>query len=257
MKHSAGEFYTSKRQHNGWVFDSRTKMIVLIELDMLIFLGRSLLYETGVFLLCSLILLVGGQRKTAIKYIGLFAVFVGIEHLIRPYMSHFSVSLIYFTVVIIRKVLPVLILAKWLIATTEVSAFVAALWEMRPPRNIIITGSVIFRCFPTIREEWTAIQSAMRMRGIECNVRNFLLKPSETITYTLIPLFISILNISDELAQAALCRGLDNPGHHTCMTEIGFKRQDVALLILVTGIFAGVCIVHLQKTWLSMLMVRL
>ena len=117
MKQTASVPYKTKRQHNGWVFDPRTKMIVLIELDMLILLSRSLLYETGVFLLCSLILLVGGQRKTAIKYIGLFVIFVGIEHLIRPYMAHFSVSLIYFAVVIIRKVLPVFILAKWLIAT--------------------------------------------------------------------------------------------------------------------------------------------
>ena len=240
MKQAASVPYKTKRQ-NEWTFDPRTKVLLLIELDMLIFLSRSLLYETGVFLLCSLILLVGGQRKTAIKYIGLFVIFVGIEHLIRPYMAHFSVSLIYFAVVIIRKALPVFILAKWLIATTEVSAFVAALWKMRLPRNMIITGSVIFRCFPTIREEWTAIQSAMRMRGIECNARNLLLKPSETITYTLIPLFISILNISDELAQAALCRGLDNPGRHTCMTEIGFRLPDVIFLIIITGIFTGLC----------------
>ena len=244
MKQTASVPYKTKRQ-NDWAFDPRTKVLLLIELDMLIFLGRSLFYETGVFLLCSLILIVGGQCKMSLKYIGIFVIFAGIEHLIRPYMAHFSVSLIYFAVVIIRKVLPVFILAKWLVATTKVSAFVAALWKMRLPRNMIITGSVIFRCFPTIREEWTAIQSAMRMRGIECNARNLLLKPSETITYTLIPLFISILNISDELAQAALCRGLDNPGRHTCMTEIGFRLPDVIFLILVTGIFAGMCIVRI------------
>ncbi|MFC1239665.1 energy-coupling factor transporter transmembrane component T [Treponema vincentii] len=240
MKQTASMPYKTKRQ-NDWAFDPRTKVLLLIELDMLIFLGRSLFYETGVFLLCSLILIVGGQCKMSLKYIGIFVIFAGIEHLIRPYMAHFSVSLIYFAVVIIRKVLPVFILAKWLIATTEVSAFVAALWEMRLPRNMIITGSVIFRCFPTIREEWTAIQSAMRMRGIECNARSLLFKPSETITYILIPLFISILNISDELAAAALCRGLDNPGTHTCMTEIGFRLPDVIFLILITGIFTGLC----------------
>jgi len=244
MKHAAGGLYKTERQ-SGWNFDPRTKVIMLIELDILIFLGRSLFYETGVFLLCSLILMVGGQCKTSLKYIGIFAVFIGMEHLIRPYMSHFSVSLVYFAVAIIRKVLPVFILAQWAVATTEVSAFVAALWKMRFPRNMIITGSVIFRCFPTIREEWTAIQSAMRMRGIEWNARNIVLKPSETITYTLIPLFISILNISDELAAAALCRGLDNPQPHTCMTEIGFKLQDIIFLILVMSIFAGVCTVRI------------
>ena len=219
MKQTASVPYKTKRQ-NEWTFDPRTKVLLLIELDMLIFLGRSLFYETGVFLLCSFILIVGGQFKTSVKYIGIFVIFAGIEHLIRPYMAHFPVSLIYFAVVIIRKVLPVFILAKWLIATTEVSAFVAALWEMRLPRNMIITGSVIFRCFPTIREEWTAIQSAMRMRGIECNARSLLFKPSETITYILIPLFISILNISDELAAAALCRGLDNPGRGCPKTSV-------------------------------------
>ena len=245
MKHSAGGLYTTKRQNNGLVFDPRTKLILLIEFDILIFLGRSLFYEMGVFLLCSLILAVGGHRRNSIKCIGIFAICATIEQLIHPYMSHFLISLVYFAVALIRKVLPIFILTKWSVETTKVSAFVAALWKMRLPKNMIITGSVIFRCFPTIREEWTAIQSAMRMRGIECNARSLLFKPSETITYILIPLFISILNISDELAAAALCRGLDNPGTHTCMTEIGFKRQDVALLILVTGIFAGMCIVRI------------
>ena len=54
---------------------------------MLIFLGRSLFYETGVFLLCSFILIVGGQFKTSVKYIGIFVIFTGLEHLIRPYMK--------------------------------------------------------------------------------------------------------------------------------------------------------------------------
>ena len=245
MKQVAGGIYKTKQQNNGLVFDPRTKLILLIEFDILMFLGRSLFYEMGVFLLCSLILAVGGHRRNSIKCIGIFAICAAIEQLIHPYMSHFLISLVYFAVALIRKVLPIFILTKWSVETTKVSAFVAALWKMRFPKNMIITGSVIFRCFPTIREEWNAIQSAMRMRGIECNARSLLFKPSETITYILIPLFISILNISDELAAAALCRGLDNPGAHTCMTEIGFKRQDAALLILVTGIFAGMCTVRI------------
>ena len=49
MKHSAGGLYTTKRQNNGLVFDPRTKLILLIEFDILMFLGRSLFYEMGVF----------------------------------------------------------------------------------------------------------------------------------------------------------------------------------------------------------------
>ena len=33
MKQAASELYKTKRQHSGWVFDPRTKMIALIELD--------------------------------------------------------------------------------------------------------------------------------------------------------------------------------------------------------------------------------
>lgn len=47
------------------------------------------------------------------------------------------------------------------------------------------------------------------MRGIALNLRNMITKPSETIVHLLVPLFISVLNIIDELAAAALCRGLD------------------------------------------------
>ena len=113
MKHSAGGLYTTKRQNNGLVFDPRTKLILLIEFDILMFLGRSLFYEMGVFLLCSLILAVGGHRRNSIKCIGIFAVCAAIEQLIHPYMSHSLISLVYFAVALVRKVLPIFILTKW------------------------------------------------------------------------------------------------------------------------------------------------
>ena len=54
------------------------------------------------------------------------------------------------------------------------------------------------------------------------------------------PLFASVATISDELAAAALCRGLDDPGPHTSLSEIGFHAQDRIVLALVA---AGVLVV--------------
>ena len=137
-------------------------------------------------------------------------------------------------------------LAKWLVATTEVSAFVAAMWKCKIPQSAIVTTSVIFRCFPTISEEWSAIKTAMKMRGIEFNFKNMVTKPSETIVHILVPLFISALNISDELAAAALCRGLDNPGTHTCMTQIRFRWYDIAFLLVVTFALVVICVLNIK-----------
>jgi len=246
MSNTKNTVYQPKNKTNGLLFDPRTKILLLVELDILLFLGRSLAYETSVFLFCVLILFVGGQRKTALKCVGIFLFFVLTEQLIQPYLTNSFASFVHFIVVVVRKVLPAFMLAKWLVATTEVSAFVAAMWKCRFPQNAIVTTSVIFRCFPTLSEEWGAIKTAMKMRGIEFNLRSMVTKPSETVVRILVPLFISALNISDELAAAALCRGLDNPGTHTCMTLIHFRWYDIAFLLLVTAALAVICVLNIK-----------
>lgn len=235
MSNTANFIYQTKPGQQGLAFDPRTKILLLIELDILLFLGRSLAYEASVFLFCVLILLIGGQSRNALKCAGIFLLFVLTEQVIQPYLANPCVSLIHFIVVVLRKVLPAFMLAKWLVATTEVSAFVAAMWKCKVPQSAIVTTSVIFRCFPTINDEWSAIKTAMKMRGIEFSLKNMITRPSETIVHILVPLFISALNISDELAAAALCRGLDNPGTHTCMTRIRFRWYDIAFLLFVTA----------------------
>ena len=149
-------------------------------------------------------------------------------------MEIFIFSLLHFITVCVRKLLPCIMLGKWLIATTEVSSFVAALWKMKIPRDVVITTSVMFRCFPTIKEEWESIQIAMKMRGIDLNMKRMVTSPVRTMEYLFVPLFISVLNVSDELAAAALCRGLDKPGHHTCMEPVCFRWFDYVFMMVAT-----------------------
>ena len=37
-----------------------------------------------------------------------------------------------------------------------------------------------------------------------------------------------------ELAAAALCRGLDKPGHHTCMEPVCFRWFDYVFMMVAT-----------------------
>ena len=207
-------------------FDPRTKLLLLLELDVLLFLGRSLFYETAILLFCGAVVTIGGKPKTALKYLTVFGIMAAVQHFTGMKSDRFFLFLLYFLCVCVRKILPCLMLGKWLIDTTPVSAYTAAMWKMKLPRNVIVTSSVIFRCFPTIREEWDAIRNAMKLRGIGITPKAMLCSPLKTMQYVFVPMFVSVLNISDELAAAACCRGLDDPCQHSCIEPVAFRACD-------------------------------
>ena len=130
----------------------------------------------------------------------------------------------------------------FLVASTSVSDFLAAMKRMRVSEKILIPLSVIFRFLPTIGEENAAIRDAMRMRGIRFGGKH----PGRMLEYRLVPLMISIVKIGDELSAAALTRGLGAPGRRTDLCEIGFHWQDVLLILLCLAAFA----VTLGSRWL-------
>lgn len=227
-------------------FDPRTKLLLLLELDVLLFLGRSLFYEAAVLLFCGIVVTIGGKPKTALKYLAVFGIMAAVQQIADTRTEQFIFFLLYFLCVCVRKLLPCLMLGKWLIETTPVSAYTAAMWKMKLPRSMIVTSSVIFRCFPTIREEWNAIRNAMKLRGIGINLRAMLCSPLKTMEYVFVPMFISVLNISDELAAAACCRGLDDPCQHTCMEPVRFRICDYIVIAAATGWLAAMCMLHLK-----------
>ncbi len=67
---------------------------------------------------------------------------------------------------VVCRMLPALLLGYFLLSTTTVSEFVAAMERMHIPKHISIPLYVMFRFFPPIGEESVSINDAMRMRGI-------------------------------------------------------------------------------------------
>lgn len=116
---------------------------------------------------------------------------------------------------------PGIMMGAFLIASTSVSDFMAAMKRMYVSEKIVIPLSVIFRFFPTIGEENAAITDAMRMRGIRFGGKH----PGKMVEYRLIPLMISVVKIGDELSAAALARGLGAPVQRTDICKIGFHWQ--------------------------------
>lgn len=135
---------------------------------------------------------------------------------------------------IITKILPTVILARYIIKTTRVSEFLTAMNRLHVSDKLTIPISVVFRFFPTIAEEYRSINDAMRMRGVEMGAK----KATESIEYRMVPLIASCSMIGEELSAAAMTRGLDVGQKRSCIWNIRFRLPDIAVIALCVCCFA-------------------
>ena len=109
---------------------------------------------------------------------------------------------------ILLRFTPSVVMGYFVVTTTTVSEFVAAMERLHLPQQITIPMSVMFRFFPTVAEEWSAIgdANADAWRPL-CGG-----KASAILEYRIVPMMICSVKIGEELSQAALTRGLGWPG---------------------------------------------
>ena len=131
-------------------------------------------------------------------------------------------SMLALSLYIITKILPTVILARYIVKSTKVSEFLTAMNRLHVSDKLTIPISVIFRFFPTVVEESKAINDAMRMRGIEMGAN----KATEAIEYRMVPLIASCSIIGEELSAAAMTRGLDVGKRRSCIWNIRFRFLD-------------------------------
>lgn len=212
-------------------FDLRTKFMLILVVNLFLLLIHSLIFELVLVFGCLLLITIDGQAKSAFHFLIVFLIMLGIDQLLTPYINGFFFTLVSFITVALRKFLPCFILGKWILTKTEVSEFVAVMWKLRLPQTAIIPLSVVFRYFPTIKEEWASIRAAMKMRGIHVSLEHIM-----------VPLLMSAVNVSEELSAAALCRGLDSPEPHTSLVQVRFRFSDV-LVWCITGALAIAAII--------------
>ena len=217
----------------GSKYDLRTKLILLIGANILIFLGFDWIYQSLITLFFLVIIISDGYKKSAIRYILFFVISVVLEKSLAYFNMNFLLNLILFILAIGRKFLPCIIVGKWILNSTSVSSAVATLQKLKLSKDSLIMISVIFRCLPTIKDEWSHINMAMKTRGINFNLINLTRRPILIMEYFFVPLFVSVIEIGDELSQSAIIRGLDAPVKKTSRHLIKFRKNDIGVLFLM------------------------
>lgn len=214
----------------GLLLDPRTKLLMLITVTSLMLSssnnGIMNIVKPVLSIIPFALLLTERKWKTAAKYIVLYAVCFALERVALYHLSGIASFLLLAVCSIMTRFAPGMMMGAFLISSTSVSDFIAAMKRMHISEKIIIPLSVIFRFFPTIGEENSAINDAMRMRGIRLGGKH----PEKMLEYRLIPLMISVVKIGDELSAAALTRGLGAPVKRTDICRIGFHAQDILMI---------------------------
>lgn len=219
----------------GLKLDPRTKLLLLFMITTLMFSTSNegvMNYVKPMLSVLPFALLLSERKwKTAAKYLVLYIICFALERLALTCLSGMVSFLLLALTSIMTRFAPGIMTGAYLVASTSVSEFIAAMERMHLSEKIVIPMSVIFRFLPTMKEEYQAISDAMRMRGIRFGGKSPLLM----IEYRLVPFMVSVVKIGDELSAAALTRGLGAPVRRTNICRIGFHAQDV--------IFIAVCLV--------------
>lgn len=211
--------------------DPRTKIIILVIISFMVF-NEAPIYVSGILVLIPFIcLFFSNYKKAAVIYLVLYVAAKYIQIFLLPNSTGIiSIILVTFSYTSSRM-LPILIMGYYTIASTKVSEFISAMEKSNVPKDIIIPLSVVFRYIPSIIEEIKSITNAMKMRGFGLTVKSFK-NPLKLIEFYMVPILISAVKTSDELSAASLTRGLSNPKKRTHLVDTEFSKLDYSLLLI-------------------------
>ncbi|MDR0350347.1 MAG: energy-coupling factor transporter transmembrane protein EcfT [Coriobacteriales bacterium] len=211
--------------------DPRTKLLLTVTVGLVMtsggYVGPMLVIRPLLAAVPFVLLLVARRRRAALAY-GAFFIVASLAELL---LLNTTYGLLNFLIIaacgVLLRFLPGVMMGYLLFSTTTVSQFMAAMERMRVSDKISIPLSVMFRFFPTVGEEYGAIDDAMRMRGVRLMSR----RPQAMLEYRLVPMMMCTLKIGEELSVSALTRGLGAPTRRTNVCEIGFGAIDVLLIV--------------------------
>ncbi|MCR5432051.1 MAG: energy-coupling factor transporter transmembrane protein EcfT [Lachnospiraceae bacterium] len=224
--------------------DPRTKVFLLIVINVVMMTGKI----SGVFFYVRLamvaipfiIMLKNRMYSGAGIYAAMYTYVFVLEGYTMVSMNRVLLTVILFTTGLVSRFLAGGMMAYIVMKTTTVSEFVTAMERMHVPKVIVIPFAVMFRFFPTIKEEWEDIRNAMKMRGIGAGSGSIMQK----LEYVTVPMAMSVSKIADELSAASMTKCLSVKGKRTHIAKVGFSWQDllfsaIAIAGLVMHIFYG------------------
>lgn len=220
-------------------FDPRTKILLLIFSMITATTVPNLRFECVLILLIAGLGILCGKIRYSLTGTGVFMALYLFTMLYFQDGNGMVHTMFIAWLSLVFKVYPCGMLAGITISTTRVNEFLSAMNKMHISKKVVIPLAIMIRYIPTVREDWSCIKDAMRLRDVSPSFIGFIKSPGMTIECLYVPLLMAASKAADELSIAAVTRGIENPRSRTCLVQIQLSVQDY----LAIACFMALCVV--------------
>ena len=224
--------------------DLRIKLTLLPIVGFVSFFISDTIILFGLIVFAFFLYAYNGMWKRALRFILFFMLLFCIELGVGKFCEASIVFAIYMFIYFASRMTLIVMFGGYITKTVSVNEILEALNRMKVPRSIGVPFSVLLRFVPTIKIEFRALKENMKIRGVVTNRFFPLLHPIKYIEYTLVPLLMRMIKISDELSASALIRGLDSDEKRVTLTELRFRTTDLMIGLLVAFMIALMIVIQ-------------
>ncbi|MDD7770294.1 energy-coupling factor transporter transmembrane component T [Suipraeoptans intestinalis] len=209
-----------------------TKFFVVGLLGLTVVHSIHPILEWAVIFIISIMYLINGFRKDAVKNIIVFGILFLAPNFKILAQLPIIIKLLFSLIFVIRMFYIPYAAGKFLIKTSDVGSIISSMDALKIPKVVSVPVAVMFRFFPSFVEEKNNIKMAMKIRGIDTK------NPLKYLEYVAVPLLIISSNIADDISKAAETKCIANPIEKTRYITVG-----VGLIDFIYGLTMAVIVI--------------
>ena len=220
-----------------------TKLVVLVALGMSILSPMSFktlkfytvndIFNLLIVVTFSVFYALNGFIKQGLKTFLTYFILININYIFNLKSNNYVLNMFFTLIVIVKFFFLPFMAGKFLIRTSDVGSILTSMDKIKIPKVVSIPIAVMFRFFPSFKEERRNIKLAMRIRGVTPK------NPLKYLEYVAIPIITSSLNIADDSSKSAETKCIAMPCQKVRYNEVKSGLADIVFLSIIVLIEIG------------------
>lgn len=220
-----------------------TKLVVLVALGMSILSPMSFktlkfhtvndIFNLLIVVTFSVFYALNGFVKQGLKTFLTYFILININYIFNLKSNNYVLNMFFTLIVIVKFFFLPFMAGKFLIRTSDVGSILTSMDKIKIPKVVSIPIAVMFRFFPSFKEERRNIKLAMRIRGVTPK------NPLKYLEYVAIPVITISLNIADDISKSAETKCIAMPCQKVRYNEVKSGLADIVFLSIIVLIEIG------------------
>lgn len=220
-----------------------TKLVVLVALGMSILSPMSFktlkfytvndIFNLLIVATFSVFYALNGFVKQGLKTFLTYFILININYIFNLKSNNYVLNMFFTLIVIVKFFFLPFMAGKFLIRTSDVGNILTSMDKIKIPKVVSIPIAVMFRFFPSFKEERRNIKLAMRIRGVTPK------NPLKYLEYVAIPIITISLNIADDISKSAETKCIAMPCQKVRYNEVKPGLADIVFLSIIVLIEIG------------------